>query len=265
MAPLDRKPPTKPAEKPWRQAALGGVLVALGGALFRLGRKPDPQKQRPASPPSSKERLRGKAGSTGKASPAVKAGGTGKASPAVKAGWTGKASPAVKAGGKERQRESSKPQHWPPPSAKDAKRPRHPTDDGRPEHPLPVNATSEKLGYEVKDTRAGTLAIIMVVSVAIIGGSITGLFSLIGHYRSVDARAAPLTPQQLAVIVPPGPHLQGHPLHDIAEERKREADLLDRYAWIDPGHERARIPIERAQALVLGKPLDPAPSPAPQP
>ncbi len=128
-----------------------------------------------------------------------------------------------------------------------------------------MNATSEKLGYEVRDTRAGTLAIIMVVSVAIIGGSITGLFSLIGHYRSVDTRSAPLTPQQLAVIVPPGPHLQGHPLHDIAEERKRESDLLDHYAWIDPAHQRARIPIARALALVVGKPLDPAPSPAPKP
>ena len=124
-----------------------------------------------------------------------------------------------------------------------------------------MNATSEKLGYEVKDTRAGTLAIIMVVSVLIIGGSITGLFSLIGHYRSVDARSVPLTPQQLAVIVPPGPHLQGYPLHEIAEQRKRESDLLDRYAWIDPAHQRARIPIERALTLVVGKPLDPAPKP----
>ena len=238
MAPPDRKSRTNPAEKSWRQAALGGVLMALGGALFRLGRKPVPQKTRPASPPFSKERARASVG---------KAGGAGKA------------------GGKGRQRENTKPEHWPPPSAKDAKRPRQRTDDGRPEHPVAVNTTSEKLGYEVKDTRAGTLAIIMVVSVAIIGGSITGLFSLIGHYRSVDARSAPLTPQQLAVIVPPGPHLQGHPLHDIAEERKREADLLDRYAWIDPGHQRARIPIERALSLVVGKPLDPAPSPAPKP
>ncbi len=53
--------------------------------------------------------------------------------------------------------------------------------------------------------------------------------------------------------MPPGPHLQGHPLHDIAEERKRESDLLDHYAWIDPAHQRARIPIARALALVVGK------------
>ncbi len=58
MAPPDRKP-RKAEDKPWRQAALGGVLVALGGALFGFGRKSDPQKNRPLSPPSSKERARG--------------------------------------------------------------------------------------------------------------------------------------------------------------------------------------------------------------
>ena len=230
MAPPDRKP-TRPETKPWRQAALGGLLVALGGALFGLGRKPDARKKRPVSPPTS-DRSRVSGG---------------------------------KAGSKTRRRETAKPQHWPPPSAKDAGRPRHQTEDGRPEHPVAVNAASEKLGYEVRDTKAGTLAIIMVVSVAIIAASITGLFSLIGHYRTVDSRSAPLTPQQLSVIVPPGPHLQGHPLHDIDEQRQRESDLLDRYAWIDPTHRRARIPIDKALALVVGKPLDPAPSPAPQP
>ena len=238
MAPPDRKPQTKPAQKPWRQAALGGVLVALGGAHFRLGRKPDPQKKHPASPLPSKERPRGAAN---------------------------KAGSAGKAGGKRGQRETSRPQHWPPPSAKNAKRPRQQTQDGRPEYPVAVNATSEKLGYEVKDTRAGTLAIIMVVSVAIIAASITGLFSLIGHYRRVDIRSAPLTPQQLAVIVPPGPRLQDHPLHDIDEERQRESDLLDHYSGTDPAQGRARIPIDRALALVVGKPLDPAPPPAPKP
>ena len=231
MAPPDRKPPPKPQAKPWRQAALGGLLVALGSAMFGFGRKPDAQKKRHASPP-----------------PKDRPGGSG-----------------GKAGSKTRRRDVAKPQHRPPPSAKGAQRPRHQTEDGRPEHPVAVNAASEKLGYEVRDTRAGTLAIIMVVSVAIIAASITGLFSLIGHYRSVDTRSAPLTPQQLSVIVPPGPHLQGHPLHDIDEERQREFDLLDHYAWIDPTHQRARIPIERAVALVIGKPLDPAPSPGPQP
>ena len=205
--------------------------MALGGALLGLGRKPDAQKKRPAVLPP-----RGR--------------------PPVAGG---------KAGAKTRRRETPKPQHWPPPSTKNAQQIRRQTEDNRPETPVPVNAASEKLGYEVKDTRTGTIAIIMVVGVAIIAASITGLFSLIGHYRSVDSRSAPLTPQQLSVIVPPGPHLQGHPLHDIDEQRMRESDLLAHYAWTDPTHQRARIPIDRALALVVGKPLDSASSPAPQP
>ncbi len=233
MAPPDRKPASKPPEKPWRQAVIGGVLVALGGALFGLGRKSDTAKKTPPPSPGSGQR--------------------------------GKTGQGVKAGPRRRRRENAKPQQQPGHAAKGAQRPRHSTEDGRPEHPVAVHAGSEKLGYEVKDTRVGILAIVMVVSVAIIAGSIIGLFSLIGHYRSVDARSGPLTPEQLSVIVPPGPHLQDHPLHDIAEERKRESDLLGQYAWTDPAHGRARIPIDRALALVVGKPLDPAPSPAPKP
>ena len=174
MAPPDRKPPPKPDGKPWHQAALGGALMALGGALFGLGRKSDTAKQRTASSPVPKERPRGAAGKAGVAS---------------KAGLGGKA------GAKAKQRESSKPQHWPPPSAKDAKRPRQQTEDGRPEHIVAVNATSEKLGYEVKDTRAGILAVIMVVARRPHRGvdrrPVRPDRSL---SHRVDAHAAPLTP-----------------------------------------------------------------------
>jgi hypothetical protein len=48
-------------------------------------------------------------------------------------------------------------------------------------------------------------------------------------------------------------------LQDIAAERRREADLLNSYAWIDAAHTRARIPIDRAMALMIGQPLDPPP------
>ena len=81
----------------------------------------------------------------------------------------------------------------------------------------------------------------------------------------MPARGPPLTQQQRAAIVPPSPRLQDHPLHDIAMLRQRESDLLERYGWTDADHRTARIPIARAEALVTGRSLDPAPGPAAAP
>ena len=243
----------QPEPNRWGRAALGGLLVALGGALLGATREGPAAAAKAA--PKGRDRQTLKPERQGSTRAAGKPG----------------ASPRPRIG-RAHVRTAPKPEtapartrHWPPPPPK----PIEPAGDvhaaeaqDREDRP-PVDQTSRRLGFEVGDARAGAIARVMVVSVSLIAASIAGLFWFVGRSHRDDAVSPPLTPQQLAVIVPPGPRLQDHPLHDIAAERQREADLLRFYAWADPGHRAARVPLARAQALVIGRPLDPLPTPDP--
>jgi hypothetical protein len=70
--------------------------------------------------------------------------------------------------------------------------------------------------------------------------------------------------------LPPAPNLQPDPLRDIDRMHEREEGVLTTYGWVDQDARIARIPVERAMALVLerGLPATPAqgsgvPAPAP--
>ena len=136
-------------------------------------------------------------------------------------------------------------------------------DHGRPQGygspGTPPDREAERDGYEPRDANPRSIAIVMAVGVALIAGSIWGLFVLLGQFHAHDRSGRPLTAAQRASLVPPGPPLQSSPLFDIASLRAREGGRLENYAWIDPDHTTARIPIERAMALTVGKSLDPAP------
>jgi protein SCO1/2 len=67
------------------------------------------------------------------------------------------------------------------------------------------------------------------------------------------ARAAP-SPDALAL--PPVPRLQPHPRSDLARVQARETARLQGYAWLDDGHRHARIPVQRAAAIVLRRAQD---------
>ena len=123
----------------------------------------------------------------------------------------------------------------------------------------PIDPASIDHGYEVTDASGRALAWVMLVGAAVIAASIGGLFVLVAHFHRDDASHPPLTAEQRAVITPPGPHLQDDPLRELAIERHRETALLQGFAYVDADHKRARIPIERAAALVVGRSLDAAP------
>ena len=65
---------------------------------------------------------------------------------------------------------------------------------------------------------------------------------------------------------PSGPLLQPHPPSDMQKLREEEADILDHYGWTDQAGGVARVPLERAQALILQEGFGPvgAASEAPQ-
>ena len=132
------------------------------------------------------------------------------------------------------------------------------------------DAGSLAAGYETHDMDAAGLARIIAGFAVTVAAAIGLMFWMIGFFVDRDlASRPPLTAQEQARIEPPGPQLQVHPFKDIATLRVREDRLLGSYAWLAPDHKQARIPIDRAMALVIGRPLDPDPrggdasSPAP--
>jgi hypothetical protein len=54
-------------------------------------------------------------------------------------------------------------------------------------------------------------------------------------------------------VLPPAPRLQPHPDNDLTALREEKRALLDSYMWTDKSHRFARIPIERAMQIYVGK------------
>lgn len=52
-------------------------------------------------------------------------------------------------------------------------------------------------------------------------------------------------------LLPPAPRLQPHPDKDLAKLREQKRALLEGYAWTDPSHRFARIPIRRAMQIYV--------------
>lgn len=131
---------------------------------------------------------------------------------------------------------------------------------GRGQPGTPPTVQARKAGHETRDLNGRTLAVL----VAGLGGTVAAVIALMvglmGYFDHTISAAAPsYTAQQTAAIAPPPPNLQNAPLADIARLHEREEKLLENYAWIDPAHTRARVPIERAMALMVGRKLDAAP------
>ena len=123
----------------------------------------------------------------------------------------------------------------------------------------PPSAKSLRRGHETEDMSGRDMAFVLLglaAFVAFFSGASIGMAAL---FHSWDHSRVPLTPEQTARIAPPAPHLQVHPHAELRDERAREEQLLHAYAWIDPEHKVARIPIDRAIALTVGKPLDSEP------
>jgi hypothetical protein len=127
------------------------------------------------------------------------------------------------------------------------------TGRGAPEGmPSPAALTA---GYEPSDAVASDIAWIMAVFVGSALAAIALMVVLLHVWHGGDARRdAGLTAVQRITIATPEPHLQADPLGEIAGLQRREAALLHGTARLTAT--TARIPIERAMALMVGQPLD---------
>jgi hypothetical protein len=126
---------------------------------------------------------------------------------------------------------------------------------GRGTPTVPPSGEAMAAGFEPHDAKARDLGWIMAIFAvsAVLAVALMGL--MLGRFHRADARReAGLSMMQRSVITPPEPTLQADPIGDIDRLKARQSALLHGYARIDAT--TARIPIERAMALVTGQSLD---------
>lgn len=119
-------------------------------------------------------------------------------------------------------------------------------------------AAPETPGHERSDVHAGATGLIMLGLALAVALSIAAVF-LLDRFVTAGQRAGlpPTTAEQRRPIRPPAPNLQAKPYDDIDRLQARETGALSAYAYRDAARTRARIPLDRAMALTVGRPLDP--------
>lgn len=98
----------------------------------------------------------------------------------------------------------------------------------------------------------GALALFVLIAVGVLYLVLHGIMR---HRVQVQTRPG---------AIPPEPRLQAHPDADLAALRTQKWQLLTHYAWADPSHRYARIPIQRAMQLYVQQQAKAQPAPAPQ-
>ncbi len=130
--------------------------------------------------------------------------------------------------------------------------------EGRGRHSTPASRASVLAGHETEDMSARTMARVLV---SLAGVAVVMVFLMLGFERLIipprEHRFATLPPQETQHPPPPAPNLQSDPVADLTRLNGTADELLNHYARIDADH--ARIPIDRAMALTVGRPLDTAP------
>lgn len=127
------------------------------------------------------------------------------------------------------------------------------------QRPSDDHGEADGLGYETSDVHVGNTARAMAALMLSAALAVGTMVWMMGSFAANQRRALPsLTPQQTAQLKPPAPNLQAKPYDDIGREEAEQGALLGGYAFTDAPRSRARIPIDRAMRLTVGRPLDPA-------
>ena len=112
-------------------------------------------------------------------------------------------------------------------------------------------------GHETSDVNVRNTVLVMG-GLALSAPAVVGSMVLFIRMTETRQRAAlpTLTPQQTTRLVPPPPNLQPDPYADLDRQREGARAALSGYGYVDPARTRARIPIDRAMALAVGRSLD---------
>ena len=124
----------------------------------------------------------------------------------------------------------------------------------------PPSAAARASGHETQDMSGIVMGSVVAGLFTVALSAALGMVWLGSLFQSWQSQALPAyTAQQTTRVQPPAPNMQADPLGDIARQRHTEEMLLTTYGWIDEARTHARIPINRAMPLVVGKSLDAAP------
>lgn len=128
---------------------------------------------------------------------------------------------------------------------------------GRGGHGTPPSGEAVAVGYETHDASAPAIAKWMAGLALLAAVAIALMLGMLRYFHAQRAAEQPaFSPQQTGRVEPPSPRLQAQPYDDLEATRRHADSLLNSYEWLDAAHDRARIPIARAMALTVGRPLD---------
>src|SRR3954471_9806791 len=127
-------------------------------------------------------------------------------------------------------------------------------------HPHPHGElTNENVHHEESDINIRSIITFIVVLTVIsltINVAMIGMFKLLDKIEDKTQPAvSPLTPAAAQVSDFPAPSLQTTPWTDLKKLRASENAYLHSYGWVDESAGIARIPIDKAKAMLLQKGL----------
>jgi hypothetical protein len=122
--------------------------------------------------------------------------------------------------------------------------------------------SSSDAGHETSDVSIRGIVgfgVGLGVATVLILAAMYGLFRVlqVREARRVDVRVPPMVAASLR-RTPPEPRLEPNPLAPRLKMRAQEDAVLTTYGWVDRSGGVARIPIERAEELLVQRGLPPA-------
>ena len=113
---------------------------------------------------------------------------------------------------------------------------------------VPVDPRSREDGFEHQDANVKVLLVIGFGLLATLVAGLLGVGMLIGYYNSEPE--ARVTALERDTIIPPRPRLESDAHRNAKRVIGEAEERLRHYAWADREAGIARIPLERARALL---------------
>lgn len=126
----------------------------------------------------------------------------------------------------------------------------------------PHQSPEPSAGHETTDVRIGAIVLFfagLTVTLFLAYVFLMWLFDIFAG--QADLRDPQLAPFADTEQVPPQPHLQAIPRHDLEQFRHKEEQTLQTYGWVDRKEKIVRLPIGQAMKLLVERGL-PEPKPA---